>query len=116
MSWLQFLGGPIEAVSNVFAKKEERRKAVKLSQIDRLKNAEDSLAEWELIQAENGRYSWKDEYWTIVLSLPLIGAFIPPVVPFIVAGFEAIQKMPQFYQYWVGVAILTSFGVRLAKK
>lgn len=116
MSWLRFLSNPIDSISEVFTEKEKRRKAVTLSQIDRLKSAEDSLAEWELIQAENGRYSWKDEYWTIILSLPLIGAFIPPLVPFIIAGFEAIEKMPQFYQVWVGVAILTSFGVRLSKK
>ena len=113
---LDFFKSVVSPVASVFEKREERKRQVKLSQIERVKSADDALAEWELIQAENGRYSWKDEYWTIILSLPLIGAFIPPFVPFIIAGFEAINQMPQFYQYWVGVAILTSFGVRLAKK
>lgn len=106
----------VSPVSNYFQVKEEARKKIKLSQIKRIKNSEDALAEWELIQAENGRYSWKDEYWTIILSMPLVGAFIPKVVPYIEKGFSVIASMPLFYQYWVGVAILSSFGIRAIKR
>ena len=36
-----------------------------------------SVADWERIMAENSKTSWKDEFFVIVLSIPLILAFIP---------------------------------------
>ena len=36
-----------------------------------------SVADWERIMAENSGSSWKDEFFVIVLSIPLILAFIP---------------------------------------
>ena len=74
------------------------------------------IAEWEAIQAEAGKYSWKDEFWTIILAIPLVLCFIPSMVPIVNAGFAALQEMPEFYQYWLGVAILTSFGIKFTKR
>ena len=36
-----------------------------------------SVADWERIMAENSGSSWKDEFFVIVLSIPLILAFVP---------------------------------------
>ena len=36
-----------------------------------------SVADWERVMAENSKSSWKDEFFVIVLSIPLILAFIP---------------------------------------
>lgn len=113
LGFLKVLAGPIVGL---FTKREERKKETKLKQIDRLKNADDSLAEWESIQAENGRYSWKDEFWTIVLAIPLIMCFIPAMVPYVREGFKVLAEMPLFYQSWLGVAVLSSFGIKWAKR
>ena len=115
MSIFSFLGGLISPVTNAVTKINENKTELKKRNIDRLINAEDKLAEWELIQAEKGG-GWRDDWFTILLSVPLIGAFIPPFVPAILAGFDVLDRMPEYYQYWVAVAILSSFGVRALKK
>ena len=110
------IGGLVSPVTNYFTKRSTDKTNVKLKQIDRLKSSDDSLAEWETIQAENSAHSLKDEFWTLILSIPLVLCFIPEYVPYIDAGFIVLARMPEFYQYWLGVAILTSFGVRFTKR
>jgi len=67
---------------------------------------------WENIMAKGAANSWKDEWFTIILSIPLIGAFIPDFVPYIMAGFQALQATPEWYQWSVLAAISASFGLR----
>lgn len=112
----EFFSSLVSPVTNLVGKVNDNKTKIKERQINRLVNAEDKLAEWEMIQAESGRFSWKDEFWTIILSIPLVLCFFPDYVPFVQAGFEALKTMPSFYQYWLGVAILSSFGVRLVKR
>lgn len=114
MIW-DFFSSLISPVTNVVAKINTNKTEVKKRNIDRIINADDKMAEWESIQAEKGS-GWRDDWFSILLSIPLVGAFIPPLVPAILAGFDALSKMPVYYQYWVAVAILSSFGVRAIKK
>lgn len=70
---------------------------------------------WEKIQAKNAGDSWKDEYWTVVLSIPVILCFVPFMVEYIEASFVALSSTPDWYQYLIGAAILSSFGIRVGK-
>ncbi len=112
--------GFLSAIASPFVKTVQtistNKAEIKKRQIERIVNADDKVAEWEAIHAENSRHTWLNDWFSIILSVPLIGAFVPPFVPFIHAGFDALNKMPSFYQYWVAVAILSSFGVRAVKK
>ncbi len=110
---IPFIGPLIDGVVSIFKGRQERKLTETKGKIERLQSADDSIAEWEKIQAESGRHSWKDEYWTFILSIPCILCFFPEMVPHVKAGFTALREMPEFYQYWLGVAILTSFGVRI---
>lgn len=112
----ELIKGLASPVLGYFTKRSEHKTEIKKKQIDRVMKADDSLAEWETIQAEGGRHSWKDEFWTIVLAIPAIGCFIPGGDKYMIAGFEAMALMPDFYQYWLGVAVLTAFGIRIAKR
>ena len=112
----EFFRGIISPVTNVVGKISDNKKEVKVRNIDRIVNAEDKLAAWEAIQAENSSSTWKDEFWTIVLAIPLVFAFVPEAVPVIKAGFAVISEMPTFYQYWLGIAIMSSFGIKALKK
>jgi hypothetical protein len=67
---------------------------------------------WEALQARNASASLKDEFWTVVLAIPLIMCFFPPLVPHIEAGFQALDKMPLWYRASLGVAIGAAFGVK----
>lgn len=116
MKWLKNIAsGIISPVTNYFSKKSDNKTKVKQQLIQRLMNSDDKEAEWEAIQAENSGHSLKDEFWTIILSIPLVMCFIPDYVQYIKDGFIVLEEMPDFYQYWLGVAILSSFGVRLTK-
>ena len=43
---------------------------------------------------------------------PLILAFIPSAVPYVMQGFEALEAMPDWYQYTLSIIVAASFGVR----
>jgi len=65
---------------------------------------------WENSMADASSHSWKDEFWTIVLSFPLILAFIPGAIPYLEDGFNVLALMPQWYGIAVGAAISAAFG------
>jgi hypothetical protein len=71
-----------------------------------------SVADWERIMAEGAKSSWKDEWFVIVLSIPLVLAFIPGAEGWVDRGFEQLSKAPDWYFYSLGIAISASFGVR----
>ena len=75
-----------------------------------------SEADWEKIMAQGSQSSWKDEWLTILFSIPLILAFIPGMEEVVANGFAQLQAMPEWYQYSLGVIVAASFGVRSATK
>ena len=76
-----------------------------------------SEADWEKIMAQGSQSSWKDEWLTILFSIPLVLVFAGDWGREIVAnGFTALETMPQWYQYTLGVIVAASFGVRSATK
>lgn len=80
-------------------------------------SAATSTAEWEKLMAKGSQNSWKDEWLTILFSIPLILAFCGDWGREIVAeGFAALEAMPDYYQYTLGVIVSASFAVRSATK
>jgi len=61
---------------------------------------------------KNSATSWKDEYLTIIFTIPLIACFIPFLVPYVKEGFVVLETMPQWYQITLSVIVAASFGVR----
>ena len=72
--------------------------------------------DWDLEMAKGSSSSWKDEWLTILFSIPLILAFIPGMEEVVANGFAQLQAMPEWYQYSLGVIVAASFGVRSATK
>ena len=58
--------------------------------------------------AGKGISGWSDEYLVLVWSYPLIAAFVPELQPSVAAGFEYMDKLPEWY---VGGFISISFAV-----
>ena len=71
-----------------------------------------NAASWEEMAMQNSATSWKDEYLTLVFTIPLICCFIPSAVPYMKEGFAVLETMPQWYQITVSVIVAASFGVR----
>lgn len=78
----------------------------------RIEHLDAADADWDKIMAEGGQSSWKDEFWTILLAIPIPLAFFPDAVPAIKAGFEVLSQMPDWYLAAVGIAIAAAFGFR----
>lgn len=77
-----------------------------------LMKAAEHESQWENLMAKGSDTSWKDEYWTIVLSIPLVLCFFPEYNQYVINGFEALSKTPEWYQYLLMAAIAASFGLR----
>jgi len=105
----QSLIGPIAGLAGTFLKnKAAEKQAVHESKMRRI----DADADWETQQAAASQSSWKDEWFAIILSLPLIGAFIPSMVPYVEQGFTVLSTMPDYYKAFLGGAIAASFGIK----
>jgi hypothetical protein len=74
-----------------------------------------SVADWERIMAEGAKSSWKDEWFVVILSIPLILCWIPGAEGWVDRGFAQLSKAPDWYFYSLGIAISASFGVRGAQ-
>ena len=73
--------------------------------------------DWDLKMADASANSWKDEWLTILFSIPLILAFCGDWGRHIVSeGFAALEAMPEYYQYTLGVIVSASFATRSAAK
>ena len=68
--------------------------------------------DWEIEQAKASASSWKDEWLTILFSIPLILAFVPGCEQIVANGFVQLDTMPEWYKYSLGVIVAASFGMR----
>ena len=121
---LNLLIGPISQLAGTWLEgKVEKTKAETGAKVARAK-AEATIMEkkatgeidWDIAMAEGSKHSWKDEWLTILFSIPLILAFIPGMETVVQNGFDQLNRMPQWYQYSLGVIVAASFGVRSATK
>jgi len=108
--WLKGKADAQAAAANLKLVEAEAKAAI-------MKSAATSEADWEKIMAQGSQTSWKDEWLTILFSIPLILSFCGEWGRKTVEdGFAALQGMPEWYQYTVGVIVAASFGIRSATK
>lgn len=111
---LSILQSIIGVGSSWLEAKNVKTKALAEAEAEVIRNASKSTQDWERIMASNNGSSWKDEWLTLLFSIPLILAFIPGGVEYAQAGFAALESMPTWYQYTLSVIVAASFGVRSA--
>jgi len=119
MSIFTALIGPVAGLAkNYLSNKAEEKQAQHQAKMSVIQND----ADWESKMANASKDSWKDEFWTIVLSIPVfmvgyaIAANDVSVIDRVATGFEALEKLPEWYQYLLFIAISSSFGIRGASK
>lgn len=81
-------------------------------EVKRLQTQTEGDIKYDQTVAEGMAYSWKDEYWTIVLSIPAILCFIPGMADLVRQGFNALKECPEWYQWALLGGIVASFGLR----
>ena len=103
------IGGGILEKSKIKAEgKIEIKKAKIKSEVRRL----ELRGEMDLSAMKGMQFSWKDEYILVLMSIPLILAFIPPMTPHVKDGFGIINELPEWYRWsWMGIVTAT-YGLR----
>ena len=119
MSILTTLIGPVAGLAkNYLSNKAEEKQAKHQAKMSVIQND----ADWESKMADASKDSWKDEFWTIVLAIPVfmvgyaIAANDVTIIARVATAFEALAKFPEWYQYLLFIAISSSFGIRGASK
>ena len=78
----------------------------------RLKGATGDI-DWDLAAIRASQSSWKDEWITVLFSIPLVLSFCGDWGREIVAnGFTALAGMPDWYQYSLGAVVAASLGTK----
>jgi hypothetical protein len=116
---LKLLIGPIADLAGGFLKnKAEQSKAKHEAKMNVIQND----ADWEAKMADASSNSLKDEFFSVILSLPLlfIGYAVavddPTIIARVQAGFAALNELPDWYQYLLFIAVSASFGIKGADK
>jgi len=106
------LGMIASAVGGLASTWLKGKQKVAEAKIEREAQALTNEADWNQVQARNARDSWKDEWLTLLVSIPMILAFFPDMVPYVEAGFEVLEGMPEWYQGLLFTVFAASFGVK----
>jgi hypothetical protein len=108
------LGPVTELVGGVLKNRQAIGKAKQAAKLEQIKSG----ADWEAKMAAASGASWKDEFWTVVLAVPvfMVGYAIAmndtSVIERVELGFEALNSLPEWYQYLLFLAVSASFGIR----
>ncbi len=119
MSILTALIGPIADVGKTFlnnrAEEKQAKHKAKMSVIQ-------NDANWEAKMADASSSSLKDEFWTIILAIPIfmvgyaIIAADMSIIDRTKQAFQTLNELPEWYQYLLFIAISSSFGIKGASK
>lgn len=82
------------------------------SEAEKWKSAHEAETDWDLEALRASKNSWKDEYLTIILTMPFIASFFPQVQDYIALGWEYVSRAPEWYQVSLIGVIAASFGLR----
>lgn len=121
------LGGVLKPIGDFFNRRQEikasdrqQERAIKQAMTERqIALIEQGLAadmSWEMEFARQAATSWKDEYTLIVVSIPLVMAFVPGCAPFVKEGFTAFSATPAWYQIMVQAIFYATYGMRLWRR
>lgn len=114
LNFLKLLVSPITDLGVQYMKNKQRKEEIKDAQhersLDLIKEGKAQDAAWENKQIDQS--GWRAEWLTLLLSIPLVGAFIPPMVPYIKKGFEVLAEMPEWYTIAVMAMLAAGFGIR----
>ncbi len=119
----QMLLGPIAKIASTWmegrVKKVEAVTRMKVAKAEAEANVMEKKAtgeiDWDITQAKASESSWKDEWLTVVFTLPLILLLFGEEER-VNNFFLALSNCPTWYQYLLGTIVAASFGFRGAAK
>ena len=116
MSILTVLGSILKPVTEAYGSHQERKKAIHLKELEGIQNADASEFMADKARAEGLKGSWKDEFITLVVTVPIIMCFVPGWEGYVSSGFDVLNDTPQWFQYLTVSIYSVGAGVPLAGK
>ena len=116
--WQTLISPIVTLLGQVLKNRSEEKNAVHKAKMEVIKNT----ASWEQLMATASATSWKDEWFTLLLSAPVvavvwgIGMNDVDILDRIGLAFEELNRLPDWYQYLLFMAVSASFGIRGADK
>ena len=116
--WQALLSPITTLLGQVLKNRAEEKNAVHKAKMQVIQNT----ASWEQLMATASATSWKDEWFTLLLSAPVvavvwgIGMNDVEILDRIGLAFEELNRLPDWYQYLLFMAVSASFGIRGADK
>ena len=107
------IGQLINSLTGLATSVIDGKTQLKLTEAEVRKKQLTGEIDWDISAMNATENSWKDEWITLLFSIPLILAFCGDWGNDIVArGFAALEVMPQWYQIALGGIVSASIGMR----
>ena len=112
------IGPALELGKDFLKGKADEKKAIQERKIAAIQND----ADWEAKMADATKSSWKDEWFSLILSAPLLAVAYSvamddqAIIVRMNEAFTALNSLPEWYQYLLFIAVSASFGVKGADK
>lgn len=73
----------------------------------------DNLKALQDLSAMQRSRPWMSEFWTLVLAVPMVLAFFPPMTATVQNGYLALSHVPDWVRWLIGGSVTLAFGIRV---
>lgn len=113
---LQSLIGPIASIAGTWLegkqKKAEAKAKLEVAKVEATVKKVEQDGDWESQAMSASDNSWKDEAWTLTFIFIILSSFVPPLQPYMQAGFDFLRTAPDWIQWGILASIAASFGLK----
>ena len=116
--WQALISPITELLGTALKNRAAEKTAIHEAKMEVIKNT----ASWEQLMASASATSWKDEWFTLLLSAPVVALMWGismndvAILDRIGIAFSELNMLPDWYQYLLFMAVSASFGIRGADK
>jgi len=110
----------LKGVVDVVKTKTETKKLMAEAEQTHIRKMAEGEIEYNIATQKNMAESWRDEWFTIILSIPLLivfGAIFfnqPEWITKLKEGFMALDELPDWYIWALMASIASSFGLKVS--
>jgi hypothetical protein len=110
----------IKGVVDVVKTKTETKKLMAEAEQTHVRKMAEGEIDYAIATQKNMQSSWRDEWFTIILSIPLLIVFAaiflnkPEWITKLKEGFITLDELPDWYIWALLAAIASSFGLKIS--
>ena len=119
MIW-SLLGTVAKGAVDVIKTKTETKKLMAEAEQTHIRKMAEGDIEYAIATQKNMQNSWRDEWFTVILSLPLLivfGAIFfgkPEWIDKLQEGFSTLNNLPEWYIWALMASIASSLGLKIS--